>query len=192
MNSPSPPCFYLLVLNKAVGQQTRDSGVCFNTEDSRFGFQFSCRLWGRAPLSVVPGCSCTLGRRRGKRSICPQLCLLGAPTGSCQQPWQFLLQNGSASPSSPLPSLLSLLPSAFSTPLPGMPKEPKRSFFYEAHMHRTSAVCLSPPPPSSAMRLHQEGSYSRGKRQTGNKVMYHPDWSGQGACLGEQSTRMRR
>lgn len=74
MSSQPPPWFYLLVLNKAAGQQTRDPGVCFNSEDHRFGFQFSCLLWGRAQLSVVPGCSCTLGRRRGKRSICTQLC----------------------------------------------------------------------------------------------------------------------
>ena len=156
MSSQPPPWFYLLVLNKAAGQQTRDPGVCFNSEDHRFGFQFSCLLWGRAQLSVVPGCSCTLGRRRGKRSICTQLCPARHPPApsSCQQPWQFLLQNGSAFPlpSPPLPTWHSLLPSAFSTPLPGIPKEPKRSFSRATNMHSAPTMCLA---LFSATRLQQ-------------------------------------
>ena len=51
MNSQPPPVFQLLVLNKASGAgKTRDSGVCSTSEGSGLGFQFSCLLWGRAPL----------------------------------------------------------------------------------------------------------------------------------------------
>lgn len=169
-----------MVLNKAVGQQTRDPGVCFNSEDHRFGFQFSCL--GRAQLSVVPGCSCTLGSRRGKRSIRTQLCPARAPP--CPQQMSAAL---AVPPSewlclpqpfpSPLGTACCLLPSP---PLcPGCPRSPRGHSLVQQ-------ICiehlLCAWPCSQEQGSSKEGSESQGKRQTRNKMMPHPDWSG-GGCL---------
>lgn len=63
-------------------------------------------LWGRARLSWRFRPLCAPGRRRGKMSTCTQLCPPGT-RGRLPAAPEFLLPNGSAAPSTPLPASLS-------------------------------------------------------------------------------------